>query len=84
VAANVSWHEYQHTMITLWLYSLPLLGVAGWVFWLMRRRALWLRLVVAGVIWLLPPLALTALVFVVGGHPPQDAVTVVPGSAAKH
>jgi hypothetical protein len=70
-------------MIALWLYSLPLLGVAVWIFWLMRRRALWLRLVVAGVVWLLPPVSLTALVLIVGDRPLPNAVTVAPGSAAK-
>lgn len=65
-------------MIMLWIYSLPLLLLAGVVFWFMRTSALWLRFAVAGSIWLVPPLVLTVWVLIVGDQPPPDAIIVAP------
>ena len=65
-------------MIMLWVYSLPLLLVAGFVFWLMRKSTLWLRFVVAGFIWLALPLGLTVWVLMVGDQPPPDAIIIAP------
>ncbi len=63
-------------MIMLWIYTLPLLLVAGVVFWLMRKSALWLRVVVAGFIWLALPVGLTVWVLIVGDQPPADAIII--------
>jgi hypothetical protein len=67
-------------MLTLWMYSLPLLLVAGIVFWLMRQSPFWLRALVAGSIWPVLPLAFTLWILIVGDQMPPDAVIIDPAT----
>ena len=63
-------------MIALWAMSLLLLAGAIGAFYFLAAYPLWLRLVIALVLWPLPPLLVTAWVFVVGDKPSPDAITV--------
>jgi hypothetical protein len=69
-------------MVAAWLLSIPLLAVAVLAFRRMRHSALYMRLLVAGAIWLLVPVALTVWVLAIGDPAPSNAVTIVPSSAS--
>ena len=65
-------------MITVWIYSLPLLLVAVLVYWQMQKSRPWLRIVVAALIWPALPLALTLWIVIVGDQMPPGAVLLDP------
>jgi len=65
-------------MIAVLLWSLPLVPLAALAAWLLRRRALWLRVSVAAAICVLPALGLATWVLIVGDKAAPDAITIVP------
>ncbi len=66
------------SVITIWLYSLPLLLIAGIVYWLMRRSTPWLRILVVSAIWPALPLGLSLWIVIVGDQMPPNAVLINP------
>jgi hypothetical protein len=65
-------------MFAIWIYSLPLLLLAGFAYWLLRNSATWLRVSVTAIIWPALPVALTLWVVIVGDQMPPNAVLVDP------
>jgi hypothetical protein len=70
-------------MLVAWLLSIPLLAIAVIAFRRMRRSSLVARLLVAGTIWLLVPVALTLWIIAVGDPAPADGVTIVPTASPR-
>lgn len=65
-------------MTALILYSIPFFFIAIVAFFLTTKWSMSIRVMIAGAIWLIPPIVLTLWVLYIGDQPPPDAKTVDP------